>query len=609
MNRVTAVMQCRCFHHRRRPVARIGPGFLLLVATGCNERPPPIPSPTTVAPATADRPAFEFRPNPVVAGSGPAEDVAITFPRFSDVATAAGIDFTYENGASPKALMVESTGGGCAWLDFDRDERWDLYLPQGGAPDALDELARPPDYLYRNRGGARFEPAQIHARIDEHGYGQGVAVGDLDDDGFDDLYVTNVGGNRLYRNLGDGTFEDITSDAGVVVGLWSTSAAWGDLDGDLDLDLYVCNYTVYDPYHPFPCVDREGAPTICHPQRVEPEPDHCCENLGDGRFREVSRDWGLFGPGNKGLGVVIADLTDDGRADVFVANDTTANFLFVRQDAGGYRESAIMLGTAFGALGETMANMGVGLADYDGNGHPDLYITHFTSETNTLYQNLGAEGFRDASTLTGMRDLTLPKLGFGTVMGDLNADGHCDIVVANGHIDPRNTDGDGYEMSPQIFSYDGAKWRDGGAEAGPYFVRRCVGRGLASADFDRDGDLDLAVVHQNSPMALLRNDSEQGRWLIATFAGITSNRRGIGVKAVLRCGDQTLVQQLAGGTSYLVTHQPLLAFGLADSAAPCELELTWPSGRREIIPIASLNVAIEIREGRGWRLTHAEVSP
>jgi hypothetical protein len=441
------------------------------------------------------------------------------------------------------------------------------------------------------------------ARIDEHGYGQGTAVGDLDDDGFDDLYVTNVGGNRLHRNLGDGTFEDITAATGVAVGLWSTSAAWGDLDGDLDLDLYVCNYTRYDPYHPIPCVDKNGVSTICHPQRVAPEPDYCYENLGNGQFQEVSHQWGLQGPGNKALGVVIADLNGDGRTDVFVANDTTANFLFVGQDAGGYRESAIMLGTAFGALGEKMANMGVGLADYDDNGLPDLYITHFTSETNTLYQNLGPQGFHDASAATGMRDLTLPRLGFGTVMGDLNADGRCDIVVTNGHIDPLNTDGDGYEMSPQLFSFDGMKWRDGSAEAGPYFAGRYVGRGLASADIDGDGDLDLAVVHQNLPTALLRNKSERGHWLNVSLLGSASNRRGIGVNAVLRCGARRHVQQMAGGTSYLATHQPLLAFSLGDSGGPCELELSWPSGQRDSVAITSPDVAIEVREGGNWRLT------
>ncbi|MFM8579858.1 MAG: FG-GAP repeat domain-containing protein, partial [Planctomycetaceae bacterium] len=291
------------------------------------------PEQRSVAPRTS---AFDLAPPQKPTVRSGVHDKRAT--RFMDVAADRGIDHVYINGEAGRSLMVETMGGGAGWLDADGDGRIDLFLNQGGDVPSTTRADRPADRLFLNRGQEGFVDATAGSRIDDRGYGQGVAVGDFDDDGFDDLYVTNVDGNALYLSLGDGTFEDVTDRAGVRDGRWSTSAAWADLDGDGDLDLYVCNYLRYDPLNPLACLNARGEPRICHPRDVDPWPDECFRNNGDGTFTAVAADMGLVGPGNKALGVAIADFTDDGLVDIYVANDTEANFLFVGDGGGRYRE-------------------------------------------------------------------------------------------------------------------------------------------------------------------------------------------------------------------------------------------------------------------------------
>ena len=526
---------------------------------------------------------------PIERTERPTEKSALRMARFANVAEALGVRFVYDNGASSKRLMVEATGGGCGWLDYDRDGWLDLYLSQGGVPDAPDPSSRPMDSLMRSVDGVAFTSVTASAGTTGQEYGQGVAVGDFNNDGFPDLLVTNVGQNHFYANQGDGTFRDLAESAGLIGRGWSASAAWADLDRDGDLDLYVCHYLDYDPYKPMPCLDKNGVPAICHPRNVEATPDECFENLGEGSFRAVAQEWGLFGPGNKALGVAIADFSGDDWPDIFVANDTMANFLFINQQGGGFKESAQVLGAALSMTGTTQANMGVAVGDYDQNGFPDLCVTHFTGEWATVYRNLGPQGFQDVSPLTGMHELTRTKLGFGTVMQDFNSDRRMDLFFTNGHIDPENSDGDGYEMSPQFVTFDRERWINQSATAGDFFSGRYVGRGVAAGDFDRDGDTDLAVVHQNSPAAILRNDSESGHWLRLKFVCTTSNRDGIGTRIVVSQGDSRLVGELVGGTSYASAHEPVLPFGLGDDDAPCVLEIRWPSGATQTIS----NVAVD----------------
>ncbi|MEK6260409.1 MAG: CRTAC1 family protein [Planctomycetota bacterium] len=498
--------------------------------------------------------------------------------RFEDVASQLGIQHRYDNGAAGQSLMVEATGGGAGWFDFDLDGRLDLYLTQGGNPAKPGSPEQPPDRLFRQVDEGSFRDVADRAGTAERGYSQGVVMADFDQDGFADIYVTNVGSNVLYRNNGDGTFENVTDAARVADQLWSSSAAWGDLDLDGDLDLYVCNYVDFDPSHPRICRNSKGVPAMCHPNQMQAVPDHCFINLGDGTFHEEARQRGLFGDGNKGLGVAIADLNNDGLPDVFVANDTTPNFLFVNQGGGQFVESAMLLGCAVSGDGLPQANMGIGLGDYDRNGFLDIYVTHFVNEWNTLYQNLGPRGFHDVSGMTGLVRPPLTKLGFGTVMHDFDRDGLQDLFVANGHIDDHRSEGGEWAMTPQVLSYDGRRWHEVSATAGDFFRHKVIGRGVASGDFDDDGRLDLAVVHQDANAAVLRNVSQGGHWLKVRLVGRTSNRSAIGSHVVVRAGNDSWMQELAGGTSYCASHEPALLFGLGEVSTPVRISIRWPNG-------------------------------
>jgi hypothetical protein len=519
---------------------------------------------------------------------------------FTEVAREAGIDHTYLNGASGLLLMVEPIGGGCGWIDYDRDGQWDLYLNQGGDPVANSAADRPPDQLFRNSGGERFEAVTVPCGLDERGYSQGIAVGDFDNDGFDDIFVTNVGADTLYRNQGDGTFVDVSDATIGRDALWGSSAAWADLDLDGDLDLYVCNYCNFDPYHPVLCRNAKGLQIMCEPNNhVDPVPDECYLNNGDGTFRPVARERGLFGEGNRALGVAIADFNNDGWPDVFVANDTTPNFLFINRHDGTFVDEALVLGCGVSADGQAQANMGIAVGDYDHNGWLDAFVTHFEGEWNTLYQNHGAAGFQDVSGFVGLVPAKLSMLGFGTVMHDFNQDGQEELFVANGHLGEPKQVGVTLEMPPQCFTFDGRRWQECSRKAGDYFLGRYVGRGVATADFDNDGDLDLAVVHQNLPAALLRNDSTRGHWLKLQFIGRRSNRNAIGVRATVRSDAATLLQELAGGTSYCAAHQPVLVFGLGASAAPCRIEIRWPGGAVQVLDDVGVDQSLLVVEPLG----------
>lgn len=591
-------------------------GLLLGLCSGCNESvrvggdsgPTSPPKSTQIESSQAGDPSSkmvqsESPPKPATLSSGnlnlpaPSKKAVrqlTTFPYFVDVADAVGVEFTYGNGATGKVLMVEATGGGAGWIDFDGDGLLDLYLCQGGDPAAEVREKEPIDQLFRQVERGRFVAVSEQAVIFERFYSQGVAIADFDDDGFDDVYITNVGADTLYQNQGDGTFMDVTLTAGVSNPLWSSSAAWGDLDHDGDLDLYVCNYVDYDPYHPIPCGTGDK-PGTCHPEKMDAVPDECYFNQGDGTFTAESQSRGLFGPLNKALGVVIADMNNDGLRDVYVANDTTPNFLFINQGQGQFVESATQLGCAVSRDGLPQASMGVAFGDFDQNGWLDLYCTHFTQESNTLYKNLGASGFQDVTGIVGLHAPTLKYLGFGTIMTDFNQDGHEDIFVTNGHIDDWRATGKLWQMEPQIFSYEGPRFVEWGTKSGEFFSRAVIGRAVARGDFDDDGDWDLAVVHQNTPTAILRNDSERGHWLKLRFIA-ASNRRGWGTRVRLRQGDRTLMQELAGGSSYAASHEAALIFGLGEHQEPAQLEIRWPDGQLQVIPDVTVNQSLVLRQ-------------
>ena len=590
-------------------------GILAAVAAfiGCDGRSPFDTGNTSDPPAARDaeepqdrkKAAFAFDLGSPDTASGSTPDVpSASCTSFDDISAIAGLIHTYANGESGKSLMAEAMGGGCGWLDYDRDGRPDILIGQGGDPSVVNRANEPSDRLFRNRtdsGNAAFQDITDAARLKETGYSQGVAIGDFDADGFDDIYVTNASGNSLFHNLGDGTFIDVTNESGTGDPRWSSSAAWADLDGDNDLDLYVCNYLQYDILDPLPCNNPQGEARICHPRDIEPWPDACYINNGDGTFRDAAIEMGLYGPGNKGLGVAVADFTGDGLVDLYVANDTEANFLFANQGKGQFEERAMVLGCAVDRLGRTQASMGLAVGDYDNDGNLDIYSAHFYDESNTLYRGLGSAGFEDVTGLVGLHTPTLPRLGFGTVFCDFDADGFMDLFIANGHIE--NYPGNPLlAQQPQLFEWNGASWHDCSSMAGPFFEIRQVARGVAMADHDGDGDVDLAVIHQNTPVALLENNADLGNWLGLEFVGTTSNRRGIGCKATVRCADRVVMQQLVAGTSYASTHQPRLFFGLGpqadDDDTTCDVEIAWPSGIVQTLKGVPVGQSLTVTEPR-----------
>ena len=501
----------------------------------------------------------------------------------------------YNSGESGRCLMVETVGAGAGWLDYDADGHWDLYLNQGGDATRDPDERQPNDALFRNLGDGTFQNVTDWTGIVEHGYSQGVAVGDYDNDGFDDVYVTNLLRNTLFHNLGDGTFQEVTDRTGVDEKRWSVTAAWGDLDLDGDLDLYVANYCIYDTRNPPDCRDEAGRPAVCHPRDIPPWPDECYFNQGDGTFLPESRLRGLVADPGRGLGVAIADLDNNGWPDVFVTNDTTANFLFINEGGGRFKEMAVLLGCAADRDGVTQANMGVTVSDFDRNGLLDLYVTHFERESNTLYRNYGELGFQDETGMLGLHGPTLDKLSFGVLMADYNQDGYDDVFITSGHIENQASNPN-YRMQPQLFTYTGKRWLECTQQAGEFFREKRVGRAVAGCDYDEDGDLDLAVGHENTPTALLRNDSQRGHWLKFLFRGRRSNRRGINTRVTVQAGTSRILQELCGGTSYVATHQPALLFGLGEWDKPCTVTVRWPLGAVQTLERVAVDQTLVLDE-------------
>lgn len=526
--------------------------------------------------------------------------------QFKDVAAQSGLSFTYVTGAQGRSLMVETMGGGCGALDFDSDGNWEVFLCQGGEPSAPpSDKTQPTGQLFRNTGGMAFSNVSAAMPVLEFRYGQGVCIGDYDADGFDDIYITNVGENWLLRNMGDGTYLDVTDKSGTADPRWSSSAAFADLNRDGLLDLYVCNYLLYDPRNPIDCRNSKGEYRICHPREIEAVPDACFINLGDGAFRDEATELGLVGEGSKGLGVAVADFSDDGLPDIYVANDTTANFYFVNQGGDRYQDQAMLLGCAMDRTGAYQASMGLGIGDFNRDGLLDIYSAHFYDDSNTLYENLGQAGFQDVTAKVGLHQPTLEKLGFGAIIEDFNFDGYQEILVTNGHIEnyPENTL---HEMTPQLFAYDGRGFVETSSFAGEFFLDKYVGRGVCQGDFDNDGDLDVVVVHQDEPAALLRNEainqdkaSNDNRYINFAFRGHPSNRRGIGVKVNVTCRGVRLSQQLIGGGSYASTRQPLLCFGLGTLAEPVDIEVFWPNGEKQSFESLIVNKTYVVDQKRG----------
>lgn len=509
---------------------------------------------------------------------------------FAEVATPSGLDFRYQRGASDARHLPETMGSGLAWLDADGDGWLDLYLVQAGPFPPTGAVAAT-DSLFRNRGDGLFEDVSLRSGLDDRGYGMGAIPADLDGDGDLDLLVTQFGTARLLVNDGALRFEDRTAESGFELRGWSTSAAFADADGDGDLDLYVARYLEYDPEHAPFCVEHDSQERgYCHPSLFEGSPHAFFENLGGGRFRDATRAAGFGAAVGRGLGVLFVDLDDDRRPDLYVANDLHPNFVFRNlgpSAAGGVRfeDLSIASGAAVNRKGEPEAGMGVAAGDLDGDGRPELAVTNFDVETNTLYQNLGDMQFEDVAARSGFGPPSFNLLGFGLAFADLDLDGDLDAYAANGHLfEKPGRDSVTYAQPGLLYLGDGAG-RLSSETCGTYGWGMGVGRGLAVADADNDGDIDLAISNSNGPVALLRNETTSPSthskpWLGVTLRSSGTNTQAIGARVRLRMSsDRNQSRWVQAGDSYLSASDRRLVFGWKEGETPAELEILWPSGR------------------------------
>ncbi len=544
-------------------------------------------------------------------------------PMFRDDAQAAGLRFVYDNDATPMCRLPETMAGGVGVLDYDGDGWLDVYAVQGGS---LSDKSIPlpsaqRDRLFHNKGNATFEDVTERAGLAAMpgGYGHGVVVGDYDNDGRPDLFVTRWRSYALYRNRGDGTFEDATERAGLGGPRdWPTSAAFGDLDGDGDLDLYVCHYTDWDaersascphPNHP----DRHG---YCVPRGFASMVDHVFRN-DQRRFVDVSEQAGVRAADRdgRGLGVVIADVDDDGRPDIYVANDMTPNFLF--RNLGGLRfeEVGDVSGAGSSGGGGYQAGMGIACGDLDGDGRPDLAVTNFYGESTSFFHNLGAGQFIDHTAAVGLAAPTRYVLGFGAAFLDADNDGRLDLAQANGHVTDYRP-GLPYAMPAQLFlGTAGGRLADVSDSAGACWQVPRLGRGLAVGDFDNDGRLDLLIVAEREPLAFFHNQGPAGHFVTFKLDGSTpgSNRDAVGARLTLTAAGRRQVAQRVGGGSYLSASDNRLHFGLGAATCIESVELRWPSGEVSGYDGLAADCAYLLREGqaeatplRGWTRPTAE---
>ena len=504
-------------------------------------------------------------------------------PRFVEMAAAAGIDFEYQAGHSATKYLPETMGPGLALLDVDGDGWLDLYLINSGR---VDGGARPPNQLYLGRGGWKFEAVPAAGGAPGSGYGMGACAGDLDRDGDLDLYLTAFGPDQLLRNDG-GRFTDISTAAGIDNPRWSSSCTFIDFDLDGQLDIFVANYLDFTLENHQECRTEFGnLIRYCSVDAYKPVASVLWRNLGDGTFADASRSSGVAEQRGKSLGVVAGDFNADGAPDLFVANDTVPNFLLLNQGDGRFREDALLAGCAYNHQGRALAGMGIAAGDIDGGGGEDLLVTNFSQEPHSLFQRLGPALFEDRSEASGLADASYWPMGFGTGLLDVEGDGDLDLFIANGHLDPVveelfKLEWLSYTQTPQLLINDGhGRFTDRSKDSGDYFQRRWVGRGAAFGDLDNDGDTDIVVAHNRGPIALLRNDSTSGAHTLVELAPGKGGASVLGARVELTAGGRTQTQTVRGSYSYLSHSDLRLSFGTGGAETIERIRITWPDGRR-----------------------------
>lgn len=512
--------------------------------------------------------------------------------RFRERAVEANLRFTYDNGAEAQhCSILESIGGGVAVFDYDGDGLVDLCFPGGGGFSSDRSLKGLPTELFRNLGDWKFgSVGELALGVSASLYTHGVSVGDHNNDGFADLLVTGYGGVRFWTNQGDGTFIEAHASAGIQNPSWGTSAGWGDFDRDGNLDLYICNYVNWSfdnhPYCPGPTPqDRE----ICAPQVFESLPHVVFYSNGDGTFRNATSQAGLR-EGGKGLGVLTCDVDNDGDLDIYVANDTTNNFLYLNDGWGKFEEVGVLNGVAADQRGIPNGSMGVDLCDYNQDGLPDLWVTNYERESFGLYRNEGGGQFLHVSQPTGIITIFGGRfVGFGTAFADFSRDGQEELVVTNGHVlkfprfAPRR-------QLPVLLSNDAGYFRRMEFPPGEYFTTPQEGRGLAVGDFDNDGLLDVVISHLNDPVALLANESSAAsEWVRLRLIGMISNRDAVGTRLILHTSVGNYVRQIKGGGSYLSHNDCRVFWGIPPGATIQGLTIRWPSGISQQLTSISAN--------------------
>ncbi len=572
--------------------------LFLALPSGQTQKPASATGAPTKAISTPLYPADELRPGPAW---------------FIDVSEEAGLRMENVNGGvETKKYIIETTGSGVAIFDYDNDGWPDIFLVNGTTlSDGTERIKKPTSHLFHNNHDGTFTDVTHLAGLEFSGWGQGVCVGDYDNDGYDDLYVTYYGKNRLYHNEGNGTFKEVAAAAGVAGDgkAWGTGCAFVDYDRDGKLDLFVANYVLFDlktapkPGQGLRCVWK-GVPVMCGPRGLDHSPNILYHNLGDGKFADVSKSSGIEKTyGHYCFSVSTLDYDDDGWPDIYVACDSTASILYHNQKNGTFADVGAEAGVAFDEDGREQAGMGSTVGDYDGDGRPDIFKTNFSDDASSLYHNNGNGTFSSTIFEAGL-SLNTRFLGWGTMFIDVDNDGRPDILAVNGHVYPEvdtNHLGSTYR-EPRLLYWNagGGKFKDLSQQCGPGCTEPRSSRGLAIADLWNDGRIS-AVVNDMSgqPMLLVNRAGNANHWLGVITKGTKSNRDGVGAKVTVVAGGHKFVQEVRSGSSYISNNDMRLHFGLGSGAAVDRIEIRWPNGNTESFPCGNVDVFVTLVEGRG----------
>lgn len=517
-------------------------------------------------------------------------------------ANVSGITWVHNNAHSPERYLPETVGAGCAFFDYDNDGWMDIYLVNSGASDFYTPPVPLKNALYRNNRNGTFTDVTEKAGVPGGNFGMGVAAGDYDDDGWQDIYVTGYGRNILYRSNGNGTFTDVTDKAGVTATGWSTSAVWFDYDNDGKLDLFVASFVFYDKSQYTLCPpDAQGRRSYCVPRFFKPTPSHLFRNNGSGTFSDVSKQSGIANYPGKSFGAVASDINNDGLIDLFVANDTTANALFINRGGGRFEDIGLAAGVAYGESGAARSGMGVDIADYDGDGWQDLFVANIDYEFFSLYHNRKDLTFTDEPG--EIAPATQLLSGWGLKFLDYDNDGDPDLFLVNGHPDDMvegRVSRVKYLEPMLVFENTGRAFRNVSDQSGSIFARQFSGRGMAAGDFDNDGDLDVLTSNNGKAPLLLRNvGGSRNNWLGLQLVATKSNPSAVGASITWHAGGVKRSRLKSGGGSYLSSHDPRELLGLGNASRVDSLEIRWPSGKVDRIRNLPAKSYIKVIEGEG----------